>query len=61
MQYLGAEGIGQQAARNTLGQAAALQIKHLVGIKLANGCAMRAFHIIGKDFELRLGIDARAL
>ena len=45
---LGAEGISQQVARDAIGQPTALQIKHFLAVELADGRAMRAFHIVGE-------------
>ena len=56
---LGAERVGQQIARRGIGQAAALQIEHFIDIELADGRAVRAFHVVGENLELRLGVDAR--
>ncbi len=56
---LGAERVGEEVARGRLRQAAAAQIEHRVVVEPADRRAVRAFHVVGKDLELRLGIDLR--
>src|SRR5262249_3112329 len=51
------EGIGQQAAGLVLTDAAGLQIKRRLGIKLADRRPVRAFHVVGENLQLRLGVD----
>ena len=56
---LGAERVGQEVARRSVGQPAALQIEQLLGVELADGGAVRALDVVGEDLELRLGVDVR--
>ena len=55
----GAEREGEQIARRSLRQAAALQIEDFVGVELSDGRAVRALDVVGEDLELRLGVDTR--
>jgi len=59
VQDFGAEGISQQVACRDIRQPAALQVEHFFGIELADRRTVRAFDVVSKDLELRLGIDAR--
>ncbi len=55
--------LGKAVSKHVLRQggidAAAFEIEHLFFVDLANRSAVRALHIIGENFELRLGIDLR--
>mgnify|MGYP001601567081 CR=1 FL=1 len=51
----------QQAPGGVERDAARLQVKQLRRIQLADGRAMGTLHVVGKDFELRLGIDGRVI
>src|ERR1700730_12785347 len=51
------KGVGQHAARFPLANAARLQIECRFRIQLADGGAMGAAHVIGKDLQFRLGVD----
>ena len=51
----------QQAARGDFVDAAGAQIEKRVFLDLADGRAVRAFHVVGVDFELRLGVDLRLI
>src|SRR4029453_6550534 len=56
---LGAERISEEVARRSVGKPAALQIKHRLAVKLADGGAMRALDVVGENLELRLGVYVR--
>ena len=49
----------QQAARLRLVNAAGAEIEQRVLLDLADGGAVGALHVVGVDFELRLGVDLR--
>ena len=51
----------QQAARRFFVDAAGAQVEERVFLDLADGGAVRAFHVVGVNFELRLGVDLRAV
>ena len=57
LDHLGAEGIGQQIARGFFREAPAAQVEDLLAVELADGRAVRALHVVGKDLELRQGVD----
>src|SRR6185312_5374601 len=42
-------------------QAARAQVKEGIVLYLANGCAVRALHIVSINFKLRLGINLRVI
>ena len=60
-QHLLAEPAQQQARCLIGGDAAALQIKQFVLLQPTDGGAMGAAHIVGDDFQLRLGVDPRPI
>ena len=53
------EGDKQQPSRGHLVDSARAQIEERVFLDLADGRAVRALHVVGVDFELRLGVDLR--
>src|SRR5690349_13136791 len=55
----GAERVGEQVARGGIGEASAAQVEERVVVEPADGCAVRAFDVVGEDLELRLGVDLR--
>ena len=57
LQHLVGEREGQHAARRGRVEAARAQVEQLALVELARGRAMRAFHVVGEDLELGLGVD----
>src|SRR5207249_390312 len=57
--HLFSKAISQHISSESRIDAAAFEIEKLVFVELAHGCSMRALYVIGKYFELRLGIHAR--
>ena len=55
--HIAHESVNQHLPRGIDANPARAQIKHRLFIKLADGCAVRAFHVVGKNFQLGLGID----
>src|SRR5204862_7977838 len=56
---LGAERIREEVARGGFRQAPAAQVEHRFVVEAADRRAVRAFDVVGKDLELRLGVDLR--
>ena len=55
--YFRAKSISQQISRRILGEATTPEIEQFLVIQLPHGCAVRAFYVIRKNFELWLCID----
>ncbi len=53
------EGVGEQGAGVVFGDAARAQVEQGFVTELPDGRAVRAFHVIGEDFQLRLGVNLR--
>ena len=52
---LGDEGLDQKATRRLLVDAARHQVEQVAVVDLGDGGAVAALHVVGEDFELRLG------
>src|SRR5688572_4590662 len=61
LEHLCRKRIREQLARLAVRDAAALHIEQRRFVDPANRCAVRALHVIGKDLELGLRVDPRAL
>src|ERR1039458_1758981 len=61
IEALRSESVEQQVARGGLFDSARAQVEELLFFNLAYGGAMRALDVVGVDFELRLGVDARII
>ena len=61
VEALAGKGVEQQVARRGLVDAARAQVEELLLLDLADGGAVRAFHVVGVNLELRLGVDARVV
>ena len=59
IQRLRQEGAHQDGTGFRVRNATAAQVEHLLRVQFANGRAVAALHIVGEDFEFRLGIDLR--
>src|SRR5690242_8690054 len=57
--HLFGETVGQQAATEFGINAARLEVKQFLRLDLAHRGAMRAFHIVSVNLQLRLRIDTR--
>ena len=55
---LAGKRMDQHPSRRVLANAAGAQIKNALIVQLANGRAMRALHVVGVNFKLRLGVGA---
>src|SRR5882672_11331498 len=55
---LAGEGMDQHTPRCLQANAPAAQVINRLVVQLADGCAVRAFHVVGVDLELRLGVGA---
>ena len=55
------ESLHQQPLRRFGRKPARRHVEARALVQLADGRAMRAFHVVGENFELRHGIGARAL
>ena len=55
------EGEGQQAAGLVQADAARAQVEDRFVVELADRGAVRAFHVVGEDLQLRLGVDGRVV
>ena len=53
--------VHQHAPRRLQADAARAQIKNVLSFKLPDGRAVRAFHVIRKNLQLRLGVDRRVV
>src|SRR5579863_2480790 len=58
-QALASESLQQKLARRNLVDAPRLQVEQSVFFNLADGRAVGALHVVGVDFQLRLGVDLR--
>src|SRR6187401_2377876 len=61
LEHLGRKRIGEQLARLAVPDPAALHVEQGGFVDPANGRAVRALHVVGKDLELRLRVDPGAL
>src|SRR5215208_3647720 len=52
------KSVSQQFAAQIWIDAACLQVKEFLRIDLAHRCAVRAFHVVGVNLQLRLRVDA---
>jgi len=57
VQHIAGERVNQDVARISQRNTTGPQIEHLVVVELPHRCAVGALHVIGKDLELRLGVD----
>jgi len=55
------EGVDKERFRFFFGQTARLKIEHLICVQLSYRRAVRAFHIVGEDFQLRLCVYLRRI
>ena len=61
LEDLAGKRVNQHVARLEVGQAARAQIENRVVVELPDRRAVRALHVVGKDLELRLGVDRRVV
>ncbi len=61
VQTLAGESHQQQLSRGDFINATRAQIKQRILFNLADGRAVRALHVVGVNFELRLGVDLRVV
>ena len=59
VERVGGEGLDQHAPRLGLGDAAGAEIEERVLVEIADRGAVAAFHVVGEDLELGLGVDMR--
>ena len=53
------ERVHEQCLRLFLRNPARLHVKHRLVVELADGATVRTFDVVGKNFELRFGVDGR--
>src|SRR5262249_19278132 len=54
---LGGKSQGQHLAGGWLGKAPGLEVEQSQLIEISDGGAVRTLHVVGKDLELRLGVE----
>src|SRR5829696_204776 len=55
----GAECVGEKVPRCAVRESAASQVEKLLRVELPDRRAVGAFHVIGENLQLRLGVDRR--
>src|ERR1700681_3362059 len=61
VEALAGEGEEQELARGHLVDSARAQVEQGVPLNLADGGPVGAFHVVGVDLQLRLGVDLRVI
>ena len=55
------KGVNQHPPRGLFRDAARAQVKDALVVQLADGRAVRAFHVVGVNFQLGLGVGGRVI